>query len=404
MTTPSGSRKLLFFAGLVLILGVLAEVLSLVLISLLNRTLNEPIRRTSTIYAEQTRRLGVLLDDPEQYRTQFDHSLGWRYRAAFANETDTINLQGLRSSREYSEHPASGVLRVAAFGGSFVYANEVDNRQSWSTVLERLYPDMELLNYGVGGYGTDQAWLRFRAEGLRLSPDIVLIGFVPVNLRRIVNVYRRFLSTNESPLLWKPRFILEDDTLRLIPNPITDLDDLRLILREPRQVRERVAHDQWYEPLIYEAPLYDLSASVRLATAFWIRIGNRYLRPNRLIEDGIFNGESTAFQIQLAVLKAFSADVSHQGALPIVLFFPDRESLERIQNGRSPTYQPLADSVRAFGIEVFDLSEAFAAKVGSEGVGPWFAPGNHYSPAGNEIVADWLGQRLLDAPAGRDLP
>ena len=55
MTTPSGSRKLLFFAGLVLILGALAEVLSLVLISLLNRTLNEPIRRTSTIYAEQTR-------------------------------------------------------------------------------------------------------------------------------------------------------------------------------------------------------------------------------------------------------------------------------------------------------------------------------------------------------------
>lgn len=404
MTTPSRRKRLLFYSALLLITGGLAEISALALTPSLNRTFHEPIRKTSVIYAEQTRRLAVILDGDEQYRTQFDHGLGWRYRVAFDDGRDTISLQGLRGNKEYSEHAASGVLRVAAFGDSFVYANEVGDRQAWSSVLERLYPNVEVLNYGVGGYGTDQAWLRFRAEGLQLSPDIVLIGFAPVNLRRIVNVYRRFISTSESPLLWKPRFILEADSLRLIPNPIADLDDLRGILRDPEQVLERVTHDQWYEPLVYESTLYELSAFVRLTTAFWLRTSNRYLRRDRLIRDGVFNSNSTAFRTQLAVLKAFTADASERGALTVVLLLPDRESLERMQIGEPTTYQPLANALLASGIEVLDLREAFAASAGTEGVDPWFALGGHYSPAGNEIVADWLGQRLLDAWAERENP
>lgn len=398
MSTLSVRKKLLFFSALILISVGLAEGLSLVLISALNRRMDEPIRRTPTIYAEQTRKLAIFLDGAES-RTQFDHELGWRYRAGFSNETDAISRQGLRANREYTEHPAPGVLRVAAFGDSFVYANEVDNPRSWSAVLEGAYPCVEVLNYGVGGYGTDQAWLRFRAEGQQLSPDIVLIGFVPVNLRRIVNVYRRFVSINESAVTWKPRFILEDDTLRLIPNPIADRDDLRRLLSEPGRVRELGSHDQWYEPLIYESPAYDLSASARLATALWIRIGNRYFRRSRLVKGGVFNEESAAFRTQLALLKAFSVDVADQGARPIVLFFPDRESLQRMQGGHPPTYQPLADSVLAAGLEVFDLRDAFAGKLSSGGLGLWFGPESHYSPAGNAIVADWLGQKLLDAVA-----
>ena len=72
----------------------------------------------------------------------------------------------------------------------------------------------------------------------------------------------------------------------------------------------------------------------------------------------------------------------------MILFLPDRESLERIQNGASSTYQPLADSVLASGLDFIDLREAFAERVGSESVDSWFAPGNHNSPSGNAIIAD----------------
>jgi hypothetical protein len=50
----------------------------------------------------------------------------------------------------------------------------------------------------------------------------VLIGFVPDDIRRNVNVYRRFLSDHELPL-FKPRFRISDDgVLRLLPCPLAE--------------------------------------------------------------------------------------------------------------------------------------------------------------------------------------
>jgi len=70
--------------------------------------------------------------------------------------------------------------------------------------LEARTDALNVLNYGIGGYGFDQAFLRFQREGIALRPDVVLIGFAPDDLGRLVNVYRRFISSRELPLA-KPR-------------------------------------------------------------------------------------------------------------------------------------------------------------------------------------------------------
>jgi hypothetical protein len=143
-----------------------------------------------------------------------DSALGWRYRAGFRKGGDAISAQGLRADRVYAARPAAGVVRVAAFGDSYVYGNEVGNDDSWPTQLERSAPDVEVLNYGVGGYGVDQAYLRYLAEGRALAPQVVIIGFAPVDLPRLVNRYRRFLDDRELALA-KPRFVLRGGALAL---------------------------------------------------------------------------------------------------------------------------------------------------------------------------------------------
>ena len=63
---------------------------------------------------------------------------------------DVINGQGLRSTREYAPKAPPGILRVAVFGDSFVYGNEVSAADVWTTRLEGDRSEREVLNYGGG--------------------------------------------------------------------------------------------------------------------------------------------------------------------------------------------------------------------------------------------------------------
>src|SRR5262249_42937310 len=120
-----------------------------------------------------------------------DPGLGWRPRPNHCSPEHQINSQGLRSTRDYAPTPAPGVLRVAAFGDSLVYGACVTNVDSWPAILEQTFPDIEVLNYGVLGYGLDQAYLRYQAEGHCLAPEVVLLGCTRT-IGRCVNVYTPF--------------------------------------------------------------------------------------------------------------------------------------------------------------------------------------------------------------------
>jgi hypothetical protein len=255
--------------------------------------------------------------------------------------------------------------------------------------MEQSDSTIEVLNYGVGGYGVDQAFLRFQREGRLLNPSVVIIGFTTDDLRRLVNVYRRFLSVDEQPL-FKPRYRLNGDTLELIPNPMRTVAQYRALLDDPASVRQYGRHDQWFEPLMYRNPLYDWSATMRLGSAAWIRVANRYVRRDRIFDGGIFNTQSEAFRLQLALFKAFRDSVTSAGYTPIVLMLPDEESLRARGAGGRTIYQPLVEQLAAMKIEVLDASDAFSGKSGTD----WFRPGGHYSKTGNQIVAEWLTPQI----------
>jgi len=72
----------------------------------------------------------------------------------------------------------------------FVYGSEVPTDESWASVLEQARPNTEVLNHGVPGYGQDQAYLRFLAEGRDLRPKVVLFGVATPTLDRIMMIER----------------------------------------------------------------------------------------------------------------------------------------------------------------------------------------------------------------------
>ena len=58
-----------------------------------------------------------------------------------------------------------GSLRLACFGDSFTFGDEVQDAWCYPAMLEQRNPGLEALNYGVGAYGTDQALLQIHLQG-----------------------------------------------------------------------------------------------------------------------------------------------------------------------------------------------------------------------------------------------
>ena len=251
---------------------------------------------------------------------------------------------------------------------------------------------------GLADTGTDQAYLRFETDGKALHPAIVLIAFAPDDIGRVVNVYRPFLSSREPPLT-KPRFVLEKGQLTLLPNPLRDSASVETVLHVRDGFRILGVHDAWYEPGIYADPVYDLSATLRLLTATWIRLRHRYFDPDRVYRAGVLNAQSPAFRIQTALFERFATAARDAGAKPIVVLLPDRDALAVAHESGRRILAPLLVALDSAHIEVIDFTDTFLeAGAGADPAG-WFMSGGHYSPQGNRLVARTL-LRLLLGPRG----
>jgi hypothetical protein len=113
-------------------------------------------------------------------------SRGW-YRKESATYI-RISDQGLRD-REHSVAREAGTVRIAVLGDSYAEAFQVPEEQAFWSVLEtemngdrRLEGTrIEVINFGVGGYGTAQELLMLRHRVWSFNPDVVLLGFLTGN-------------------------------------------------------------------------------------------------------------------------------------------------------------------------------------------------------------------------------
>lgn len=111
---------------------------------------------------------------------------GW-YRKE-GNAYFRINSHGYRGP-DFSVEKRDNVIRIAVLGDSMVEARQVNFADTAWQRLERLVPTcsdlsgkkLQVLNFGVGGYGTTQELLTFRRDVLRFQPDIVFLVVTTFN-------------------------------------------------------------------------------------------------------------------------------------------------------------------------------------------------------------------------------
>jgi acyl-CoA synthetase (AMP-forming)/AMP-acid ligase II len=168
--------------------------------------------------------------DPDSFYVA-DAMAGWSYRPGATGEFVgprpypityrrhvRINSLGLRGP-ELTAVPPGGV-RVVALGDSWTSGLEVEENETYSAVAtdllsQRLGVPVQVVNAGVRGYGTDQAWLFYRERLEQLHPDVVLYYYTGIAGRNATLHQRRVFA--------KPAFVLgPDNTLHLIGQPVPD--------------------------------------------------------------------------------------------------------------------------------------------------------------------------------------
>ncbi len=125
------------------------------------------------------------------------------------------NSAGFRD-REHSLQKPKDVLRIAVLGDSYIEAFQVSQDEMFASVLEdelnsgRFGGDrkVEVLSFGVSGFGTAQELLMLRHHVWQFDPDVVLLAFLPSN------DLRNNSSRLESQKL-RPVFEILDDELVL---------------------------------------------------------------------------------------------------------------------------------------------------------------------------------------------
>jgi hypothetical protein len=274
---------------------------------------------------------------------------------------------------------------VTLYGDSFTFGDEVTDADAWGNVLaQRL--GCPVGNFGVGGYGTDQALLWF-TENTADHAAATVVGIFTDNPLRNVNQYRHLL-TGAEPFGLKPRFLVEHGSPRLITMPTLSYEQLVEGLREPQRI---LPHDAFlpgspHGPVIwsfpYAASLIRLLRSDQVINYVrgrptWID----FYRPDH---------DSGALSTTVAIIEEFRRRRGPAKSLVVVLFPSGASYNLNLATGES-AFAPLVAALDERGIRSRDLTQDIATYLGERSfcellTDPDRCTG-HYNAEGNRVVA-----------------
>jgi hypothetical protein len=118
----------------------------------------------------------------------------------------------------FPEEKKKGAIRIGVFGCSFVHGTEAARGHDLATLLVNEfknagYGNVEVINFGVDGYGVHQAYMIWEWAGKRYDLDYTI--FLPMEIHESRD--RSFVYQNRNYVPVHGRYILDKDDVRLVP-------------------------------------------------------------------------------------------------------------------------------------------------------------------------------------------
>lgn len=334
----------------------------------------------------------------------YDPMLGWAPgpHGSSKNGLYRYNALGIRSAPlEYSLAPLPGVLRIALFGDSWTHGDDVPFENTWGYYLESELKakgiNAEVLNFGAGGYGNDQAYLRWKHLGYKFSPHIVMFGFQAHDIMRNVNLIRLLCDWKTGIPFSKPRFILRGNHVRLINSPTL----------LPEQVSEVIKHIDTWDLAKYEYCYYSKNYQQRI----WLRSRllawlldavsrTRFTSRRQSDGDGVVKESSPTLytldkepsRLTIRIIGEFKRDVESHGAQFIIVNLPSRGDIADLLRGKELRYAELLEVIGHNTVAIRPEKELLEQARASS-IRDLFA--GHYSATAHKVIADVIARSIM---------
>ena len=322
--------------------------------------------------------------------------LGWpSFDPAADDERDA---SGSRLTPAFPD-PTRSPSCVAFYGDSFTWSSEVEAKDAWGNVLSRLL-DCPVSNFGVGEYGTDQAYLRFRENTGDQSP-VVVIAHQPENILRNVNQNRALLYP--VMLRFKPRFRLDGHgSLELVDAPLIPVEQYEAFVLRPEDFLE----DEYFLPGglsgLRHARFPFTWAAIRAAAHFHIlsEIAGTPWYADFYEPDHA----SQALQVTAGILEQFAELATRRQRTSVLAILPNSIDLRyRLSDGRW-VYESLLVELQRRGHAVHNLGDEILRRLGGEDPCSLFTScDGHYGARGDRLIAEIMADLvspLLDSAPG----
>ena len=268
-------------------------------------------------------------------------------------------------SRKVPSFPAPGNACASLYGDSTTWGDEADDEHAWGNVLAKRL-GCRVANYGVVGYGLDQAYLRFKLNEADEAKVPILTVF-PANLLRNVNQYHGLLTGIGMFFSFKPRFLVNDaGSLELIPLPTFTKAEFADLLRDPARY---LPHEYFLPgtpagPLRFHFP-YTLFV-LRAARNAQMQASVRTVLGGPPTWTPFFSPDhpSRSLQVAIGILEAFHRDAVARDRTPLIQILPTPTAIATFQSTGTWPYAPLIDAMAAKGIEVVNLGPDFIRRLG----------------------------------------
>jgi hypothetical protein len=321
----------------------------------------------------------------ESYLARHHNRLGWN------SFRENVDAEGSRPIPAFYD-PKQNMSCVSLYGDSFIEGFGVAHELAWSNLLSVLL-NCRVANFGVSGYGTDQAFLRF-LDNRKDQACVVILGFLSENLLRNVNQLRNLISSSTACFL-KPRFVLnEEGQITLVPIPSLtkkEYDDLR---RTPELILTR----EFFlpgGPSGYQKMKFPYTWGI--IKVLPILYKNLVLHRPTYYDLYQSGHPSQAMEVTVGIMKEFSRVAQERGKQALILIIPTHFDLAHYRRVGKWVYQPLIDILVKERVAFIDVGPKFVQYLGNSDVETLYSPKtqHHLNEQGNWLLAQTVYDYLV---------
>ena len=320
---------------------------------------------------------------PNSYRI-YDPMLGWSLAINKDNPPYYYSSpNGYRVTRkEFKNLPTIKEADFMTIGDSFTHGVAVHCEESWPYIFGEL-KNKKVVNYGIPGFGIDQAILSYMYSSVKA--DTIILGIIPGDFERATNII--YGGVHRGGNKSKPMFIFKDDGTYEIKNQPcsvginlwnefklgTDSDLLKI--------------DRGYDDILFKSEFLDSFVTHRIYKMLKYRI--KYIKPPIYLK----NSPDDNYSYILKILKIFLEKCKTNKNFPIILLLDNKNTFADRVNFAEP-WKNIINDLKEMGFFVVEPLENIYSLYMEDPNSIINHDGIHYTPLANKMVAKHLLQTL----------